>query len=94
MAKIIITCAMVFGYLLIGYVIGTVILAIGLSDYEEDVYITCIIWPLVILMMAVAVVLTIVDIVGKKMAVLPVSVALVIKYFVEKKKGEGRGDEE
>lgn len=90
--KILITCAMIFAYLLIGYVIGIVMLAIGLSDYEEDVYITCIFWPFAIPIMAAAVVLTIVSIVGKKIAVLPVSIALAIKYVVEK--GEGRGDEE
>jgi len=90
----------IFLYLLFGYIFTTVLLALG-EDFCEKIapWITTIdpdfslfigstLWPLMIFLMILIAFCKVVSIIGNKIAVLPVTIALLIKYKFEKKEDE------
>lgn len=91
--KVILIICLILAYLLIGYVITSVMLALDFSDWADDPDIMLLagslMWP--ILNIPIIVILIIAKIViwlGNKIAVFPVSIALVIKTIIERRKGK------
>lgn len=99
---------LVFLYLLFGYIFTTVLLALG-EDFCEDVapwlttndvgfslLLGSSLWPLIIFLMIIIAFCKVISVIGDKMAVLPVTIALLIKYKIDKKevRNERETDEE
>lgn len=87
----------IFLYSLFGYIFTTVLLALG-EDFCENIapWITtndvnfsltlgCTLWPFMIFLMIIIAFCKVVSVIGDKLAILPVTIALFIKYMIEKK---------
>ena len=88
--KILIPAILIFLYLIVGYVIAAVLLAIDFLDNDEDpeqsLVFGTIFWPWFIVIGMAFLIAKIISYVGKRIAVMPVSIALGIKYVLEKDK--------
>lgn len=94
---VLIVIGAIFLYLLFGYVLTTVLLALGddfcekiapwvtTYDPELSLMLGCTLWPLFIFLMVLIAFCKVVSVIGNKIAVLPVTIALLIKYKIDKK---------
>lgn len=86
--KILIPIICIFVYLIIGYVITTILLAIDFADWNDEpdmmLIFGTIFQPCSIIVIIFYLVMIIVSKIGKKLAVIPVSIALSIKYILER----------
>ena len=108
MITVLIIIGGLFLYLLFGYIFTTVLLALGEDfcekiapwvttyDVECSLMVGCTLWPLMILLMVIIVFCKVISVIGNKIAVLPVTIALLIKYKIEKREdnNERKTDEE
>lgn len=97
---ILIIIGSIFLYLLFGYVFTTVLLALGddfcekiapwltTHDPEGSLFLGCTMWPIGIFLMVIIAFCKVVSMIGNKIAVLPVTIALLIKYKIDKKEEE------
>ena len=98
--KILIIIGLIFLYFLFGYVLTTVLLSLGddvceriapwatTNDVDFSLYLGCTIWPFLIVLTILIAFCKIIDVIGKKLSILPVTIALTIKYMVDKKEGK------
>ncbi len=92
--KILISVIVALGYLLIGYIIAMVLVALddepqGImrNDNHPDVVMVAIItflWPALVPMFVLWLLWKLIKFIGNKIAVIPVSIALGIKYALER----------
>ena len=87
----------IFLYLLFGYIFTTVLLSLGedfcekiapwVNTYDVDfsLFVGTSMWPFMIFFMILIAFCKVVVVIGKKLSVLPVTIALLIKYKFEKK---------
>lgn len=98
---VLIVIGAIFLYLLFGYIFTTVLLALG-EDFCESIapwistidsnfslFVGSTLWPLMIFLMVLIAFCKVVSVIGNKLAVLPVTIALLIKYKIEKKENDG-----
>lgn len=95
--KVLIVLGCIFLYLLFGYVFTTVLLSLGddtcgsiapwltTNDPGFSLFLGSSMWPFMIFLMILIAFCKIVSVVGNKIAVLPVTIALLIKYKINKK---------
>lgn len=94
---VLIVIGLIFLYMLFGYIFTTVLLALG-EDFCEEVapwittldpgfslFVGSTLWPFFIFLMILIAFAKVVSIIGNKLSVLPVTIALFIKYIIEKK---------
>lgn len=88
--KILIPAFLIFVYLIIGYVVATVLLAVDFLDYDDDpefsLVFGALFWPWFVVIGILFLIAKIISCIGKRIAVMPVSIALGIKYVLEKDK--------
>lgn len=88
--KILIPAILIFVYLIIGYVVSTVLLAVDFLDQDDDpefsLVFGTIFQPWFVIIGILFLIAKIISCIGKRMAVMPVSIALGIKYVLEKDK--------
>ena len=88
---------LIFLYILFGYIFTTVLLALG-DDFCENIapwvttndpgfsqFLGCTLWPFMIFFTVIIAFCKVVSVVGNKLSILPVSIALAIKYMIDKK---------
>ncbi len=97
MITALIIIGLIFLYLLFGYVFTTVLLSLGedfcenvapwlaTNDVDFSLFIGSSLWPFMIFLMIIIAFCKVVSMIGNKIAVLPVTMALLIKYKIEKK---------
>lgn len=101
--KILIPIICTFGYFLIGYIIAMILVALdddpwGYMRYanrpdEVMVAVVTVLWPVLIPMFIIWLLWELIKFIGNKIVVIPISIALGIKYVLEKDqnvKGEER----
>ena len=91
---------LIFLYSLFGYVFTTVLLSLGedfcdniapwinTDDPDFSLFIGSTLWPFMIFFMILIAFCKVVCAIGNKLSVLPVTIALLIKYKIEKKEDE------
>ena len=88
--KILIPAILIFMYLIIGYVVTTVLFAVDFLDQDDDPEFSLVFgtmfWPWFVVIGMFFLIAKIISCIGKKIAVMPVSIALGIKYVLEKDK--------
>lgn len=86
--KILIPAILIFMYLIVGYVVTTVLLAVDFLDQDDDpefsLVFGTIFQPWFVIIGILFLIAKIISCIGKKLAVIPVSVALGIKYMLER----------
>lgn len=90
--KILIPVILIFVYLIVGYVVSTVLLAVDFLDQDDDpefsLVFGAIFQPWFVIIGILFLIAKIISCIGKKLAVIPVSIALGIKYVLERDIGD------
>jgi len=92
--KILIPAIIALGYLLIGYIIAMILVVLddnpwGVMRYDNHpdtvmVAMITFLWPILIPMLAIWLLWKLIRFIGNKVAVIPISIALGIKYVLER----------
>ena len=92
--KILISVIFAFGYFLIGYIIAMILVALddnpwGTMRYDNHpdevmVAVVTALWPILIPMSIIWLLWELIKFIGNKIVVIPISIALGIKYILEK----------
>ena len=85
--KILIPAILIFMYLIVGYVVAAILLAIDFldnQDSEQNLAMGTIFQPCFAIIGILFLIAKIINYIGKRIAVIPVSIALGIKYVLEK----------
>lgn len=88
--KVILIIGLILAYLLIGYTITSIMIALDFSDWAEDpdfsLFVGTLIWPITIVpLIVILIIAKIISWLGRKIALYPVSIALIIKTMIERR---------
>lgn len=85
--KILIPAILIFVYLIVGYVVAAILLAIDFLDNQDpewNLAMGTIFQPCFVIIGILFLIAKIINYIGKKIAIIPVSIALGIKYVLER----------
>ena len=94
--KVILTICLILVYLLIGYVITSVMTALDPNSWDDDLilFFGTVLWPIfTVPSIIISIVAKIVIWLGNKIAVYPISIALIIKSIIERKRKENSDED-
>ena len=90
--KVTMIICLILAYLLIGYIITSIMIALNFSDWADypdfTLFFGSLMWPFTNVLIVILIIAKIIAWRGRKIALYPVSIALIIKTMIERRKGK------